>query len=117
MELYATKTRWKWLLFVFAALIFLVIIFYSNKLIKNMAQEERRRMSLWADAISYRAELVNHTESFFDQIRIEEGKRAAILGKACCRAGIISLLWISGFRILMQMKTPLSSVLNESIQR
>lgn len=82
MELYTSKKRWKWLLFLFAAVIFLVIIFYSNKLIKNVAQEERRRMALWADAISYRAELVNHTEQFFDQIRIEEGKRALILGKA-----------------------------------
>ena len=91
MELYATKTRWKWLLFVFAALIFLVIIFYSNRLIKNVAQEERRRMALWADAISYRAELVNHTESFFDQIRIEEGKRAAILGKAWQKVNEASL--------------------------
>ncbi len=91
MELYATKTRWKWLLFIFAALIFLVIIFYSNRLIKNVAQEERRRMALWADAISYRAELVNHTESFFDQIRIEEGKRAAILGKAWQKVNEASL--------------------------
>ena len=48
-------------------------------------------MALWADAISYRAELVNHTESFFDQIRIEEGKRAAILGKAWQKVNEASL--------------------------
>lgn len=91
MELYATKKRWKWLLFFCAAIIFMAIIFYSNKLIKNVAQEERRRMALWADAISYRAELVNHTEHFFDQIRIEEGKRALILGKAWQKVNEASL--------------------------
>ena len=41
--------------------------------------------------LSYRAELVNHTESFFDQIRIEEGKRAAILGKAWQKVNEASL--------------------------
>lgn len=91
MELYATKKRWKWLLLLGAALIFLVIMVYSNQLIKNVAKEERRRMAMWADAISYRAELVNHTENFFDQIRIEEGKRAVILGKAWQKVNEASL--------------------------
>lgn len=91
MELYTSKRKWKWLLFLFAAAIFLFIVFFSNRLIKTVAIEERRRIALWADAISYRAELVNHTERFFDQIRIEEGKRAVILGKAWQKVNEASL--------------------------
>jgi hypothetical protein len=36
-----------------------------------MAKEERYRVQISADAVSYKAELVNHTESFFDVIKEE----------------------------------------------
>lgn len=91
MEIYTSKKKWKWLLLISAAIVFLLIIFFSNRIINNVAIEERRRVALWADAISYRAELVNHTEKFFDQIRLEEGKRAIILGKAWQKVNEASL--------------------------
>lgn len=82
MNIYSNKKRWKLLLFSSAAVIFLVIIYYSNVLISNIANEERRRVELWADAISYKAELVNYTEKFFQTIKQEEGKRASIFAQA-----------------------------------
>lgn len=82
MDPVMNNTQWKWLLFLSAAAAFAVIIFYSNKLINNIAQEERRRVSIWADAISYKAEMVNKTEQFFNSIKMEEGKRARILAEA-----------------------------------
>lgn len=82
MKIYTTKKRWKWLLFASATLIFGFFFIYSNNIIKNIAAEERKKIAVWADAITYKAEIVTHTDAFFDNIRIEEGKRASILAQA-----------------------------------
>lgn len=82
MNLYTNKRRWKWLLFSSATIIFILLMLYSNSLIKKIAEEERRKVNVWADAIVYKAELVNHTDLFFEQIRREEKKRASFLAQA-----------------------------------
>ncbi len=76
------KAQWKWLLFVSAAVVFVLILIYSNKLIKNIAREERKRIEIWAGAISYKAQIVNETEDFFNSIRKEESNNAKILARA-----------------------------------
>ena len=82
MDISGKKRQWKLLLYISAAIVFVAVIYYSNALISNMANEERRRIEIWADAISYKAELVNHTEDFFERIGVEEEKRASILAQA-----------------------------------
>lgn len=82
MNLYAKKRKWKWVLFSSASIIFILLMVYSNTLIKSIAEEERRKVSIWADAITYKAELVLHTDEFFETIRIEEKKRASFLAQA-----------------------------------
>ena len=82
---------WKWLLFASAVAIFTVIIIYSNKLIKKIAQEERQRIEIWAGAISYKTQIINETEKFFDSIRIEEGNQASIFAKAVKKVAEASL--------------------------
>ena len=72
------KPIWKWLLFASAAAIFAVILFYSNRLIKKIAQEERQRIEIWAGAITYKTQIINETERFFDSIRIEGIQRGRI---------------------------------------
>lgn len=81
MNLYTQKKRWKWLLFFSACVAFIVVSYYSNILLKEIAQEERKKVSLWADAITHKAKLVNHTTKFFESIKAEEGKRASLLAK------------------------------------
>ena len=78
-------------MFVSAAAIFTVIIIYSNKLIKKIAQEERQRIEIWAGAISYKTQIINETERFFDSIRIEEGNQASIFAKAVKKVAEASL--------------------------
>ncbi|MCQ2283295.1 MAG: HAMP domain-containing histidine kinase [Bacteroidales bacterium] len=75
------KAHWKWLLFVSAAIALVFIVYYSSKLINNIAQEERKRIEIWAGAISYKAQFVNETERFFNSIKLEEGNHATILAK------------------------------------
>lgn len=82
---------WKWLLFLSAAIIFTVIIVYSNKLIRKIAAEERQRIEIWAGAISYKTKLINETEKLFDSVRIEEGNQAAIFAKAVKKVADASL--------------------------
>jgi hypothetical protein len=82
---------WKWLLFASAMVIFTVIIIYSNKLIKKIAQEERQRIEIWAGAITYKTQIINETERFFDSIRIEEGNQATIFAKAVKKVAEASL--------------------------
>jgi len=80
-DLYSKKKIWKWLLFGSSAMIFLAILYYSNLLIKNMAEEENRRVRIWADAVTYKADLVNYTELFFESIKAEEEKRAILFAQ------------------------------------
>lgn len=76
------QAHWKWLLFLTATIVFFFIIYHTNKLINNIAQEERKRVEIWAGAISYKAQFVNETEHFFNSIKIEEGNHAKILAMA-----------------------------------
>ena len=89
------KKRRNWLLFLLATAVFIALILYSNTLINNIREEERRKVSIWADAISYKANLVSHMEEFFKTIRIEEGKRASQLVKAQQRLIDVSLSELS----------------------
>jgi signal transduction histidine kinase len=78
----SNKKIWNWFLFVMATVILFAMILYSNSLIKNIREEERRKVRVWADAITHKAQLVTYMDKFFETIRIEEGKRASILAKA-----------------------------------
>jgi len=82
MNIYTRKRKWKWILFTSASIIFILLLYYSNTLVKGIAEEERRKVKIWADAITYKAELVSHTDKFFESIRAEEKKRASLLAQA-----------------------------------
>ncbi|MDR2972177.1 MAG: HAMP domain-containing histidine kinase [Bacteroidales bacterium] len=77
-----SNKRWNWTLFLLASVVLIAMILYSNFLISNIRKEERRKVGVWADAITYKADLVSHMETFFKTIRNEEGKRATLLAKA-----------------------------------
>ena len=81
MNLYTQKKRWKWLLFVSALIVFLVILYYSNVLLGEIAREERQKVNLWAEAVTQKAQLVNYTNHFFDEVKAEEAKRATQMAK------------------------------------
>lgn len=82
MQIYYKKKRWKWLLFGAAVLIVTVTLWYTNLLVREIAEDERMSISIWANAIQRKANLVNYTKEFFDQIKEEEYKRALLLAEA-----------------------------------
>src|SRR5690554_6508880 len=50
MQLYHLKKRWKFFLFIGAALISLISLWYTNRLVADLKLEEQMKMELWADA-------------------------------------------------------------------
>ncbi|NTV83053.1 MAG: HAMP domain-containing histidine kinase [Bacteroidales bacterium] len=82
MQIYYKKKRWKWLLFGAAVLIITISLWYTNILVRQIAEDERMSINIWANAIQRKANLVNYTKKFFDQIKEEEFKRASLLAEA-----------------------------------
>ena len=81
-NIYEQKKAWKRWLFLMALAIVGVSLWYTNQLVTNISRDERFKITTWANAIQQRVELVNYTDSFFDQIRAEERKRVEILAEA-----------------------------------
>ena len=82
MNTYAYKKRWKWALFSAAVVIVTASLWYTNIIVRKIAISERENVRIWSDALQLKANLVAYTDSFFEQIREEERKRAEILADA-----------------------------------
>lgn len=81
-SIYRQKKTWKRWLFFAALVIVGVSLWYTNSLVRKIAQDERSKITTWANAIQQRARLVNYTENFFRQISSEEQERAELLAEA-----------------------------------
>jgi len=82
LNIYTRKKRWKWILFILAVTIVSISLWYTNILVSEIARDERKNIQIWADAIYQKAELVNYTDRFFNQIREEERNRVELLADA-----------------------------------
>ncbi len=78
MDIYVRKQRWKLYLLGFAAIIVGLSLYYTNILVKKIADDELQKVRVWADAVQNRANLVRVTNDFFEQMRIEERKRVEL---------------------------------------
>ncbi len=79
MDIYTKKKRSKIFLFILAMIIIAASIFYTNVLVQKFANEERKNVKLWADAVHRKARLVRYTESFFKQLQEQEREKVEIL--------------------------------------
>ena len=82
MNLYSRKQRWKLVLAMAALTIVGASLWYSNRIVNKVRQEERRKVELWAEAVRNRAQLVNYTDSLFHRLREEERKRVELWADA-----------------------------------
>lgn len=69
-------------MFSVAVIIVTASLWYTNIIVKKIAVSERENVKIWAEALQRKANLVAYTDRFFEQIRIEERKRAEILADA-----------------------------------
>jgi len=81
LDIYTQKKRAKVLLFVLAAIIIGISIFYTNVLVNKFAKEEQKNVRLWAAAVHRKARLVKYTESFFSKLQEQERKRVELLAE------------------------------------
>lgn len=82
MKVYSYKKRWKWYLFIAAIAIITASLWYTNVLVRSIANEERKKIKIWAAAIHRKANLVNLTDDFFEYIKSEERKRVELWADA-----------------------------------
>ena len=57
MDIYYRKQRWKLYLFLFASLIGMGSLLYTHRLVKLLAQEEHKKVELWAEATRQLADI------------------------------------------------------------
>lgn len=79
---YSSQQRWKLFLLIFASLIVVVSLYFTDVLVRRIAEDERQKVILWADAVQRRANLVVYTEEFFEIIKAEERKRVELWAMA-----------------------------------
>lgn len=70
------------LLLITAVVIIGASLWYTNILVNKIAQEERRKVKLWADAVQKKANLVKYTNELFNKIRTEERKKVELWAEA-----------------------------------
>jgi signal transduction histidine kinase len=81
MNIYRRKQQWKWLLAAAAFIIVICSLWYTNNLVKRIAEDERRKVRLWAEAIQKKASLVKFTNQLFEKMKMEERKKAVLYAK------------------------------------
>ncbi|MCB0400624.1 MAG: HAMP domain-containing histidine kinase [Flavobacteriales bacterium] len=86
MNIYSKKQRWKLLLAGAAILIIASSLWYTNILVNKIANEEKKKVQLWAEAIQNKASLVSYTGKLFQKISDEERNRIEIWAEANKRA-------------------------------
>jgi len=115
VQIYYKKKRWKWLLFGAAVIIITASLWYTNVLVRQIAVDERMSIGIWANAIQRKADLVNYTKRFFDQIKEEEYKRAVILAEAYRNFRFEeSSRTLEFYRQMMEFNTTIPIILTDS---
>jgi len=82
VSIYSQKQKWKMWLFVTAVIIVGISLWYTNTLVNKIAQEERRKAKLWADAIQKKANLVKYTNVLFTRLKNDERKKVELWAEA-----------------------------------
>ncbi|MBQ6771596.1 MAG: HAMP domain-containing histidine kinase [Bacteroidales bacterium] len=79
---YTNKKRWKWALAVIALLLIAASLWYTNRLVKSIAEQETRQVKMWAAAMEQQALMMNSTEDFFNKVSEQEQLRVELLANA-----------------------------------
>ncbi|MBE2247423.1 MAG: HAMP domain-containing histidine kinase [Candidatus Competibacteraceae bacterium] len=82
MNIYQDKKKWKLWLGISAAVIVASMLVYSQWLVQRIANEEKDKMELWAQAVQNRAILVNKTDSIFRIFEAEDRKNISLWAEA-----------------------------------
>lgn len=87
MNIYHRKRRWKLILGIIGFIIIALSLWYSSIVVNQIARDERRNITIWAEAIQNRVQLVQYTQTLFEQMKKEERKRVELLAETYKRIG------------------------------
>ena len=87
---YTNKKRWKWALAIVALLLISASLWYTNRLVKSIAEQEIRQVRMWAVAMEQQAMMMKSTEEFFNKVSEQEQLRVDLLANAYRRVIDIS---------------------------
>jgi anti-sigma regulatory factor (Ser/Thr protein kinase) len=82
MNVYSQKQQWKLWLFVTAIVIVGASLWYTNSLVNEISQDERKNVKLWAEAVQKKANLVKYTHELFDKLKLQEQKKVELWADA-----------------------------------
>lgn len=82
MNIYSKKVLWKRVLIAFALLIVGGSFWYTNQIVNEIAEEERKQVQMWAGAIENKANLVKYTSELFRELQEEERKKVELWSEA-----------------------------------
>lgn len=82
MNIYSKKQQWKWILFMVAVFIIFSSLWYTNKLVNDIKDDEEKKVRLWVEAIQKKAGLVKFTNDLFQKLQTEERKKAELYALA-----------------------------------
>jgi len=71
MDIYQKKSRWKLILFLAGLTIVLISLVYTNQIARQVAEEERAKAKLWADAITAASVIDESCLTFVSNIIID----------------------------------------------
>jgi signal transduction histidine kinase len=78
MDIYSRKDNFKIIIFLFAVLIGLGTVVYTNYLANSIAQTEKQKAKLWADAIEKRAQMLSYTYNLFNKLAADERQKVNV---------------------------------------
>ena len=81
-NLYTHKNRWKWALAIMAILIITASLWYTNRMVKSIAEQETRQVKMWAAAMEQQSVMMKSTEEFFNKVSEQEQLRVDLLANA-----------------------------------
>ncbi len=82
MNIYEQKSKTKFWLAMFAALIVVASLWYTSILSGRIADNENKQVQIWAQAVEERAILVERTRQLYEQLAEEERKRVKLWAEA-----------------------------------
>jgi len=69
------KRQWKLGLLIFTIVLGFAALWLINRFAQQIKASEQEKVTLWASAISQRAQLINSTEAFFNEVSIDERRK------------------------------------------
>src|SRR5688572_11463065 len=85
MNIYERKSQWKLGIILFAALIVGASLWYTSFLAGKIAGEEKKQVTIWAEAVENKAQLLKYNKELFEQMADEERKKVELWANAMRR--------------------------------